>query len=147
MKPQVGVILYIDGTPLGACGTFRGVWAFRNPAAGQGAAEFMTLVFVAAPAAHPEACLAEGMPILVQGDVLRDALHGSPSLIEVDQCVDVPAFKQTVGRKIVVGGIQAEVRGRDAESMRTKSVYGIQKVNAVMTLGTGKVHQDGELCF
>ncbi len=79
----------------------------------------MAFVFVIAPAAHLEVCLTEGMPVLVQRDVLWKAVHGSPPLIEVDQGVDLPVLKQTIGGEIVVGGIQTEVRGRDAEPMCT----------------------------
>ncbi|MCI9076591.1 MAG: hypothetical protein HFH10_12515 [Dorea sp.] len=37
----------------------------------------MALVFVIIPAAHPEVCLAEGMPIFVQRKVLWKAVHFS----------------------------------------------------------------------
>lgn len=46
-----------------------------------------------------------------------------------------------------MGGIQAEVRGRDVGSMSVKSIYRIQKFNAVMAFGTSKIHQDGKFCF
>lgn len=107
----------------------------------------MAFAFIIAQTAHPEACLAEGMPILVQGDAIREAVYGAPSLIEVDQRVNPPVFKQTVGGEIVVCGIQAEVCRRDAKFMGTKSVYRVQEVNTVMTFGTGKIHQEWELRF
>lgn len=46
-----------------------------------------------------------------------------------------------------MGGIQAEIGGRDAGLMSAESINCIQKVDAVMTFGTGEVYQDGEFYF
>lgn len=77
--------------------------AFFDPTAGQGTAEFMAFVFVMAPAVHPEACLTEGMTILAQREVFREYVRVPTSLIEVDQGIDIPVLKQTIGGEIVVG--------------------------------------------
>lgn len=95
---------------------------FCDPATCQEAAEFMSFVFIIAPTAHPEACLAEWMSILIQGDALREALYGAPSLIGVDQGIEPPVFKQTIGGEVVVCGIEAEVCGSDAGFMSAKSI-------------------------
>lgn len=96
MQPKVSAWVYIDGTPICTLRTFRSAGAFGNPAAGQGTAEFIALVLVKAPAAHPESGPAEWMPILIQGDVNREAVRVPMPLIEIDQCVDIPTIQQLI---------------------------------------------------
>ena len=57
MKPEVGIILYINCASITALFTLRGEGALRNPAACKGTAVFLCiLIFVISPAAHAQAC-------------------------------------------------------------------------------------------
>ena len=109
-KPEIRMERKINRTTITAFGAFRRTVALRDSAAGHRAAVFLgLLVFIKAPAAHPETSFAERMSGFIQSDVLWEASGVAISAVYINQCIDVPMFKQFVSRKIIMGRIQAEI--------------------------------------
>ncbi len=71
MEAQVCMVLYVDGAPIAARGTFCGMRAFLDAATFQRAAVFAgVLLGVIPPWAHFVPCPAERMAVLVESDVI-----------------------------------------------------------------------------
>lgn len=95
MEAQAHIGADVDSTSIAAGRAGTGAWAFLYLAAFERAAVLLcTLAAVKAPAAHGEAALAERMPMLVQGDVLREPITGRSPWIDVDQRINAPAFQE-----------------------------------------------------
>ena len=90
---------------------------------------------------------AEGMPSFIKGNVCEGISSRLCLAVDVNQCIDIPAFQQFVCQDVVMCGIKADVFRNQSMAMPPKIINGIKKVFAVMASGIGKLHQKREFNF
>jgi len=85
LKAQATVVLYVNGMPVAAQGTFNGMRAFPDTAAFQWAAVFMGVFgWVISPWAHLVACPAKRMAFLAASDAIWGIFRGFHPAVNVD---------------------------------------------------------------
>lgn len=76
---------------------------------------------------------------MLQEIIIQDAA------IDIDKGIDIPAFQETVGCHVVMGGIKTDIPWEEPVSVTPEIINGIEEVPAVMPPCAGEVHQQWEL--
>lgn len=148
MEAEVIVILYVDSAPIVSGGTFLCMGAGIYAAAFQRAAVFVSILYgIIAPWAHFMPGRAEGMPGFIKGNVCFGIFRRLCPAVDVNECIDIPAFQQFIGWDVVMCGVKADIFRGQPEQMPSKVVNGVEKVFTVVASGTGKLHQKREFDF
>lgn len=146
MEPQVGMVFDIDCAPIVSRGAGSSKRAGADTSAFQWATVFMGILYgVIAPGDHLMSGPAERVPLSVESNVIRGIIRRLCAAIDIDKGIDVPAFQETVGRDVVMGGIKADIPWEEPVSVTPETIDGIEEVLAVMPPCASEVHQQWEL--
>ena len=100
---------------------------------------------VIAIGSHAQLFLAQGRPVLVDGDGVRNRLWASAFVVQVDECPYPLAFKEPVGGIIVHCGVQAHVLNGNCRHMFSKFVEGDKEADRVMPPCAGEAHKQRDV--
>ena len=124
------------------------MWAFPNAAAFKGAAVFASVFDrIVPPWAHFVSCLAEGMSLFIESDVIRCIFRRFSPAVDVDEGIYAPVFQQCVSGDVVMCGIKADIFCRKPKAVASKIVYGIEEIFTVVSSGISKFQEDGKIDF
>ena len=94
LEAQAAVILYVNGAPIAAGGTFSGMRTILNASASEWAAVFMCVFDrIIPPWAHFMSCFAKGMAIPAESDAVRCIFRKFSPAVDVNQRIYVPALQ------------------------------------------------------
>ena len=76
---------------------------------------------VIAPGDHFMPGPAKGVPLFVESNVIRGIIRRLCAAIDIDKCIDVPAFQETVSCDVVMGGIKTDIPWEKPVVLRPRS--------------------------
>lgn len=146
IQPDVPFGFCMDGPSVRRIGA--GTAAGSNPSQNIGAAPLNGMFgSVISPADHAVPGIADGRPILVNADGIRNGSRPASLRVQVNERFDVPFLKKLVSRIIIIGRIKADAANGDIGCMLTQFMECDQAIDRIMACSTGKTEEERKIHF
>lgn len=94
---------------------------------------------------HAQAVLAKWCTIPVNGDGIRNCFWPAAFIIQVDECADPSAFKNSVSGVIVHSGVQAHIFDGNSRYMFFQFMESDKEADRIMAPCAGEAQEQGEI--